>query len=685
MKIKAGIYQPNGILNLKYPIRNKKPERFVSTNQVLNTLLFFIPYFLFLIFSSCQQEEPPTGGNQIQMGSTASSTVAYYTAQVSSTPGSVKGNKIIQHGHCWGTAAIPTVEGSKTALGSLTEAQPFTSELTGLAPNTTYFVRPYLTTDYETIYGTESTVKTLKTGIPAITTLNPDSITTASIKSGGTLVSDSGLVVTEYGLVWDTAKVFSVDKNLGKLVNSGARATYTHKIANLADGVKYHIKAFAKNTAGVGYGNTIEFTTVGIIAPTVTTTAATNIATTTAQTGGNVTSDGNSAVTARGVVWNTTGNPTVESNSGKTGNGNGPGVYTSQLTNLQEGVTYYVRAYATNGKTSGYGNAIEFTTIKRTLAEVTTTAITTFTTTTAVLGGNVTNDGNASVTERGVVYATTQNPTTSNSKLTIGTGTGSFSNTVTGLTANTTYYVRAYATNSKGTGYGNTVEFTTSTILEKYGMVLVQGGTFQMGSTTGHSDEKPVHSVTLSSFYISKYEVTQALWQEVMGSNPSYFKGSNFPVEHVSWNDVQTFITKLNQQTGLNFRLPTEAEWEYAARGGASTSSATYAGSDNIDEVAWYGSNSGNTTHPVGQKKANKLGLYDLSGNVYEWCADWYGAYSSAAQTNPTGSATASGYGRVIRGGGWDEYDSSCRVAFRRFDSPDNTLFSEGFRLARSL
>ena len=218
-------------------------------------------------------------------------------------------------------------------------------------------------------------------------------------------------------------------------------------------------------------------------------------------------------------------------------------------------------------------------------------------------------------------------------------------------------------------------------------MVYVSGGTFTMGGTSeqsndAESDEKPTHSVTLSSYYICKYEVTQALWRAVMGNNPSYFKGDNLPVECVSWNDCQTFINRLNSYTGRNFRLPTEAEWEFAARGGNYSRHYKYSGSNYIGDVAWYDDNSGNRTHPVGTKQANELGLYDMSGNVWEWCSDWYGSYSSYSQSDPTGPN--SGSNRVRRGGSWYGNAGICRSSYRYFITPGASYDILGLRLVLS-
>ena len=212
-------------------------------------------------------------------------------------------------------------------------------------------------------------------------------------------------------------------------------------------------------------------------------------------------------------------------------------------------------------------------------------------------------------------------------------------------------------------------------------MVYVSGGTFIMGGDES-SDQTPTHSVTLSSYYICKYEVTQALWRAVMGSNPSKFKGDNLPVEQVSWNDCQTFINRLNSYTGRNFRLPTEAEWEFAARGGNYSRRYKYSGSNYIGDVAWYADNSGNRTHPVGTKQANELGLYDMSGNVWEWCSDWYGSYSSYSQSNPTGAT--SGFGRVERGGNWCGLARYCCSSHRSYYAPGNSFDDLGLRLVLS-
>jgi len=210
-------------------------------------------------------------------------------------------------------------------------------------------------------------------------------------------------------------------------------------------------------------------------------------------------------------------------------------------------------------------------------------------------------------------------------------------------------------------------------------LVSVEGGKFTMGCTDGAEDERPTHEVTLSNFSIATKLVTQEQWQSIMGSNPSVHKGvANRPVENVRWSEVQEFISRLNDSTGRQYRLPTEAEWEYAARGGNKSEGYKYSGSNTLDDVAWYGGNSGNTTKPIGTKQPNELGIYDMSGNVWEWCSDWYGTYSASPQTNPKGPAT--GQYRITRGGAY--LDNSFQITTRRPKEPSDRGNNHGFRLA---
>ena len=329
--------------------------------------------------------------------------------------------------------------------------------------------------------------------------------------------------------------------------------------------------------------------------------------------------------------------------------------------------------------------------------------------------------GDSEITETGVCWGTSQNPTKKDNYVVGDFEYNSLSDyyyvaKLEGLSPGTQYYVRAYVANRRSTIYGEELIFTTDgnswneepekpeepeesfaneTITVKgvsFTMIAVEGGTFQMGAqrdypidgnydSDAYSDESPVHSVTLSSYYIGETEVTQELWEAVMGNNPSYYSGyPQRPVEYVSWNDCQEFITKLNQLTGKNFRLPTEAEWEYAARGGNKSNGYKYSGSNTINNVAWYTDNCGSKTHDVKTKAANELGIYDMSGNVWEWCQDWYGSYSSGSQTNPTGPT--SGSLRVNRGGSWSYLAKYCRVSDR--DNGNSyywTSYDIGFRL----
>lgn len=318
---------------------------------------------------------------------------------------------------------------------------------------------------------------------------------------------------------------------------------------------------------------------------------------------------------------------------------------------------------------------------------------------------NVESDGGAEVTSRGVCWSTVQNPTISDYCTNDGTGIGLYTTYLEGLQSNTTYYVRPYAVNSVGTAYGEEVSFTTLEEIEEeeplenktitvngvsFTMISVEGGLFEMGAqnvdpsapnydSEAWDREGPVHLVTLSDYYIGETEVTQELWKAVMGYNPSHFIGEQKPVEQITWYDCQSFILKLNQLTGMKFRFPTEAEWEFAAKGGNESLGYYYSGSDNIEDIAWY-SGEGKKTRDVKTKTSNELGIYDMCGNVMEWCYDLFGDYTSDHQINPTGST--SGTDCIVRGGCCLSDATYCRTTVRSFFNPGGLSYGIGFRLA---
>ena len=332
-----------------------------------------------------------------------------------------------------------------------------------------------------------------------------------------------------------------------------------------------------------------------------------------------------------------------------------------------------------------------------------TNPVTSITDTAANIGVTINNSNGLNIVEAGIVYSSTEaSPTIENSSyITISSRVtklaGNYTINLGKLDVGSTYFVRSYAIFENKVYYGTVQSFKTTlpaSIAALEGlMVTVPAGSFTMGATSeqlvNNGDGFSVkwtpstQQVTLSSYKICKYEVTQQLWQDVMGKNPSHFTGNlQRPVDRVSWLDCDSFINKLNKITGKKYRLPTEAEWEYAARGGANTTyNFIYSGSNTLNDVAWNSANSNNQTSAVGTKQANALGLYDMSGNVFEWCNDWYGNYSNTAITNPQGPS--SGSVRVFRGGSWYSYGYTNRASSHD-PSPGYRFNDYGLRLAIS-
>ena len=365
------------------------------------------------------------------------------------------GSPVTARGICWSTSVTPTLADNYTidrdGLGS------FTSSITGLTPGTTYYVRAYAINSLGTKYGQSESFTTTALSLPTVTTVSASDITYTSATLGGEVTSEGDAPVTERGICWTTHGYPMVTDN-HIAVGSGL-GSFTTSLTGLASGTNYFIRAYAISSAGTVYGDLIYFTTLTLSLPSVTTTPASNITHTTAVCGGEVTDDGGLEVTARGVCWGTTGAPNLQNNH--TIDGAGLGGFTSSITGLTPGTTYYVRAYAINSLGTMYGSPQSFTTPALSLPTVTTDTVGDITYTTAVCGGEVTDEGDAPVTERGVCWTTSGTPTVNGNHIAVGSGLGSFSTTITGLDTATVYYVRAYAISSESTVYGDMVQFTT--------------------------------------------------------------------------------------------------------------------------------------------------------------------------------------------------------------------------------
>lgn len=355
---------------------------------------------------------------------------------------------ILSKGVCWSTNQNPTISDSKTNDG--TNAEAFTSSITGLTIGATYYVRAYVTNSFGTSYGNQITVST---ALPTVSTSSVSSITTSSANCGGNVtLSTGGASITTRGICWSTNQNPTLVDNF--TTDGSGIGNYSSSIKDLNPETTYYVRAYATNSVGTSYGNQVSFSTK---LPALTTTAISNLRSTSATCGGNITDGGGAPITVRGVCWSTSPSPTTALNT-KTSNGTGSGSFVSSITGLNIGTTYYVRAYATSSIGTTYGNEISFSTV---LATVSTNSISIITATTATCGGNVSDIGGAPVTVRGVCWNTSPTPTISNNKTIDGTGAGIFTSSITGLTAETTYYVRSYATNSIGTVYGNEISFST--------------------------------------------------------------------------------------------------------------------------------------------------------------------------------------------------------------------------------
>lgn len=500
-------------------------------------------------------------------------------------------------GVCYGTTTGPTTSDLHTTDGSL--GGNFESKITGLTPNTTYYIRAYATNKVGTAYGNEITASTIPVSMATLTTAAITSITASSAVSGGNITSGGNDSITVRGVCWGTTT--GPTTSGAATIDGAGPGVFTSNLSGLQPGTTYYVRAYATNSAGASYGNELTFQTLA--SPTVTTANATSIASTTAVSGGNVTDDGGVAVTARGVCWSTSANPTIAGT--KTSDGTGKGIFTSNITGLLPSTVYHTRAYATNSIGTSYGSDFSFTTTAPSVPVVTTSAITPALIT-AVTGGSISSDGGAAVTAKGVCWATTANPTTANFKTSDGTGTAAFTSNIAGLTSGTVYYLRAYATNSLGTGYGNQIIFSTRIADvdgNSYSTVLI-GTQLWMAEnlkTLKLNDNTPIPQIT-----------DNALW--IAATSPAYcFYGNDGTTNKPLYGTIYNFYTvATGKLCPTGWHVPTDAEYQTLEQ---------FLGMDpsQLNNYEWRGTNQGaqmkNTTGwATGMNGTNTSGWSALPG-----------------------------------------------------------------------
>ena len=543
------------------------------------------------------------------------------------------GASVTSRGVCWSIANNPTIADPKTNNGTGTGS--FISQISGLLPNTFYRVRAYATNSAGTAYGNQQTFSTLQNPtLPIVSTTSATNITDTTATSGGTVNSDGGSAVTMRGVCYSVSPNPTLAS--AHTTNGSGVGTFVSNLTALTPNTLYYVKAYATNGVGTSYGNEITFTTLtsGTLAS-VNTTVASNITQTTATSGGNVTSEGGSSVTARGVCWSITANPTT-SNSHTT-DGTGTGSFVSNLTGLTPGTLYYYRAYATNSVGTAYGIEVMLTTQSNVVTPtVTTTAVTGITQITATSGGNVTTSGGATVTARGVCWGTSSNPTISNSHTIDGSGTGVFVSSLTSLTPNTPYYVRAYATNSVGTAYGNELSFTTLTwscgssitINHVTGSVAPVTKTVTYGTVTNIPGETSKCWITSNlgadhqATSVDDATEASAGWYWQFNRNQGYKHDGTTRTPKTNWigsisenSDWITSNDPCNIELGTTWRIPTYTEWYNVNNTGGWTSRVG----------PW---NSGLKMHAAGRLSSIDGSLNDRGSDGYYW---------SSTQSDATG------------------------------------------------
>ena len=423
---------------------------------------------------------PTWGGCPLTLTTNPINQVSYTSAVSGGNITTTNNIYILASGVCYGTSHNPKVSGYKTTDGN---GGSFTSTISGLLPNTIYYVRAYGTQGFGTTYGNEISFTTLPLTVPTLTTAATGNISNSTAVSGGAISSDGGAPITARGVCWSTSQNPTLTNNISS--DGVGVGTFLSNMTGLNPNTTYYVRAYASNSVGTAYGNQISFTSNTVALPELTTNAITSISYTGVTGGGNVTNDGGNTITQRGVCFSSQSYPTINDNVLTIGTGIGS--FSTNITGFQPNVIYYLRAFATNQGGTAYGNQVSFTTLALTTPTVTTTAVFSIASTTAASGGTIADDGGATITKKGICWSTTPNPTTQNNYTSDGAGSTTFYSALTSLALGTNYYVRAYATNSAGTAYGNQVNFTTSFTIETSSSAPVLGTTIIVKNATDYT------------------------------------------------------------------------------------------------------------------------------------------------------------------------------------------------------